>query len=406
MSIEQQRFPGGGILAGELLADAGSGPYRPSHANAPASCYDVPGILQLFESLGENCDLGVVQRAVGLEPFGLFRFAACDAAGVAALLQARFAPLSVPGDLWLDVVGAEREYWVKSKYSRFEAHTNRYADRDAATVVLRGEIEKMRYLTTHLLQDLSQGRKLCVFKGQSDLATIREVARALQAHGPNCLLWVKIADLEHAPGSVQRDRDFEGLLLGYVSRYGTYDGPPSLPVEEWVAMCANAYRLWRAEDAPRMACDNLIAQAHASHSCLWSGDPAAETCSRADPSVAGGVHYQHRLAGDGATVVLRAQLPIARSGRFTFSTWVRIPESCEVQMFSLLLNGFETVASWTADLKSRGCWQRLWVTAEVTSSACLVACDLIAAGAAGTEFDSANWCLERAPRPSGYGFVI
>jgi hypothetical protein len=75
-------------------------------------------------------------------------------------------------------------------------------------------------------------------------------------------------------------------------------------------------------------------------------------------------------------------------------------------MFSLLLNGFETVASWTADLKSRGCWQRLWVTAEVTSSACLVACDLIAAGAAGTEFDSANWCLERAPRPSGYGFVI
>ncbi|HEY1964838.1 MAG TPA: hypothetical protein VGG59_07905, partial [Acidobacteriaceae bacterium] len=243
-------------------------------------------------------------------------------------------------------------------------------------------------------------------KGQSDLATIREVARALRAHGPSFLLWVKIADAEHAPGSVQRDRDSAGLLLGYVSRYGTYDGPPSLPVEEWVAMCAEAYRLWRGEDAPRVACDNLIALAHAAHSCLWAGDPAAATCSCADPSVVGGVHYQHRLAREDATVVLRAQLPIARGGRFTFSTWVRIPESSEVRAISLLLEGFETVASWAADLKARGRWQRLWLTAEVTTSAHTVSCDLIAAGAAGSEFDSASWCLERAPRPSGYGFII
>jgi hypothetical protein len=374
--------------------------------SAAATCYDVPGLLQLFESLGENCDLGVVQRAVGLEPFGLFRFAACDATGIAALLRARFEPLYVPGDLWLDVVGADREYWLKSKSSRFEAHTNRYADRDAATVVLRGEIEKMRYLTAHLLQDLSQGRKLCVFKGQSDFGTIRDVAGALQAHGPNCLLWVRIADVEHAPGSVQRDRDSDGLLLGYVSRYGTYDGAPSLPVEEWVAMCANAYRLWRKEDVPRVPCDNLLSAAAASHSCLLAGDPGAETRSCADPSVVGGVRYQHRLAREDATVVLRAQLPIARGGRVTFSTWVRLPESSEVRALSLLLDGFETVAAWGADLRSRGRWQRLWLTAEVTASACTVACDLIAAAAPGSGFDSANWCLERAPRPSGYGFAL
>ena len=61
--------------------------------NAPAFAAelwcDVPRLLQMFESLGENCDLGVVQRAVGLEPFGLFRFAACDAPCLAALLRAR-----------------------------------------------------------------------------------------------------------------------------------------------------------------------------------------------------------------------------------------------------------------------------------------------------------------------------
>jgi hypothetical protein len=375
-----------------------------SPSSSPASCYDVPCLLQLFESLGENCDLGVVQRAVGLEPFGLFRFAACDASGVAALLRARFEPLCVAGDLWLDVVGAEREYWLKSRSSRFEAHTNRYADRDAAAVVLQGEIEKMRYLTAHLLQDLSQGRKLCVFKGPSDLATIREVAAALQAHGPNCLLWVKVADLEHAPGSVQRDS--EVLLLGYVSHYGTYDGAPSLPVEEWVAMCANAYRLWRNEDAPRVRCDNLISDATASGSCLWVGDPLAETRSRAEPSLAGGVRYQHRLGCENPTVVFRAQLLIAYGGRLTFSTWLRIPEGSELRMIGLRLDGFATDTTWAADLKSRGRWQRVWLAAEVPVSVRTVACDLIASGAAGAEFDSANWCLERAPRPSGYGFVL
>jgi len=360
--------------------------------------------MQQFESLGENCDLGVVQRAVGLEAFGLFRFAACDAAGVAALVRTRFAPLCVPGDLWLDVVGPEREYWVKSKSSSFEAHTNRHADRDAATVVLQGEIEKASHLTARLLRDLSRGSKLCVFKGRSDLHTIRDLASALQAHGPNCLLWVKVADGERAPGIVERDSS--ELLLGYVSHYGTYDGAPSLPVEEWVAMCANAYRLWRNEDAPRVQYENLFSSADAVQSCLWAGDPSAESRSCTESSVECGRRYEHRLRRDEPTVVFRAQLPISGGSRLTFSTWVRIRQGSPLRELSLLLPGFPTVAMWGADLKSQGRWQRLWLAAEVPDSAHIVACDLIAAAPTGTEFESANWCLERGTRPSGFGFAL
>jgi len=353
--------------------------------------------MQQFESLGENCDLGVVQRAVGLETFGLFRFAACDAAGLATLLRARFETLCAPGDLWLDVVGLEREYWVKSKNCCFEAHTNRYADRDAATVVLQGELEKMRHLTAHLLRDLSRGNKLCVFKGESDLDTIRDLETALRSHGPNCLLWVKTANDQHAPGVVERNSP--GLLLGYVSRYGTYHGDPSLPVEEWVSVCANAYRLWRHEDAPRVQCENLLSSADSVQSCLWAGDPSTESRRY-------GHRYEHRLGSEEPTVVCRAQLPIARGSRLTFSIWVRIPQGSSLRMINLLLSGFETVATWGADLKSLGYWQRIWLAAEVPESAHTVACDLIAAGPPGTEFESANWCLERGTRPSGYGFAL
>lgn len=378
-----------------------------SGATAPlpphSQCYDIPRLLQLFESLGENCDLGVVQRAIGLEPLGLFRFGACDAAGVLALLRARFHPLCEPEDLWLDEVGPRREYWVKSRQFAFESHTNRYAPQDEAAVVRRGELERLRYLKSHLLRDLASGRKLFVFKGNSDLATIRRLATQLQDYGTNCLLWLNVADKAHAPGSVERDST--ALLRGYLSRFGTYDGDPSLPVEEWVTVCANAYRLWRNEEPPRKLLDNLLAEADATGSCQWLVAPPAATRALTDPAVAGGVTYEHRLATDEPTIVCRAALRISVGGNFVFSAWVRIPEACHARQISLLLPGFSSVASWPVDLKSRR-WQRAWISASLPSGAPTIACELVGACAAGEAFYSTSWCLERGTRPGGFGFAL
>ncbi len=365
---------------------------------------DVPRLLQQFESLGENCDLGVVQRAVGLEPFGLFRFAACDAPGVLALLRARLHPLCEPEDLWLEEVGPRREYWVKSHHFAFESHTNRYAPQDEAAVVRQGEIERMRYLKSHLLRELASGRKLFVFKGKSDPQTMRELAAQLQAYGANCLLWVDVADEVHASGSVQRVS--AGLLRGCVSRFGTYDGDPSLPVEDWIRVCANAYRLWRNEGLPQAPVDNLLACTAAAGSCRWLAAPSATTRGLPEPSLPGGVIYEHRLGCDEAEVVCHAQLPIRGGGNFVFSAWVTIPEAFHARKISLLLPGFATAATWSVDLKSRGRWQRLWISANLPSEARIIACELIAAGTAGELFHSTNWCLERGTRPSGYGFVL
>ena len=77
---------------------------RDRNAATPEFCYDIPRLLLLFEGLGDNCDFGVVQRAVGIEPFGLFRFAACKAQDVGALLRTRFQCLGEPEDLWLSLI--------------------------------------------------------------------------------------------------------------------------------------------------------------------------------------------------------------------------------------------------------------------------------------------------------------
>jgi len=374
------------------------------NTRAQEVCYDIPRLLQLFESLGENCDLGVVQRAVGLESFGLFRFAACDAAGVAALLRARLQPLGEPEDLWLDEVGPRREYWVKSYNFPFEVRTNRFAGDDDPEVIRTAQIEKLRFLRTHLLRDLSRGRRLLVFTGNADTAIIDDIAAQLQAYGPNCLLWISGGDTAHSPGFVKRISP--NLLRGFISRFGSYDGDPSLPVEEWIAVCANSYRLWRAADPPQAPLDNLIARASATRSCRWLAESPSETRAVDAPAFGSGGTLEHKLGTAKRTSVYSAHLPIASGGNFALSAWVQIPEGFRGRRITMLLSGFSSIAMWAADLKSRARWQRIWVTANLPLGANNITCALIAEGGVGEVFHSAAWSLERGNRPLGYGFTL
>jgi hypothetical protein len=370
-------------------------------AIAPETCHDIPRLLLLFAGLGENCDFGVVQRAVGIEPFGLFRFAACNATDLGDLLRTRFRRLAEPEDLWLEE-GPRGEYWVKSRHCSFAAHTDRYVGRDDPLIVLGSQIEKARYLKAKLIRDLSRGRKLFVFKGETDITAIREIVVQLRTYGPNWLVWVCVADAAHLPGSVERLS--EGLLRGFVSRFGTYDGDPSLPVEEWVAVCANAYRLSRNAEPPEAPVYNLISPEIATCSLRWSPELCSGTRLLDEPDQSCGVMFEHRLETADATSVYRALVPIASGGDFVFSAWVRIPEGFRGRQIGALLPGFSSIAMWIADLKSRNNWQRVWVTANLPIDAHGIACDILAEGAVGDNFQSAYWCLERGNRPLGYGF--
>ena len=370
-------------------------------AIAAEFCHDVPRLLQFFAGLGENCDLGVVQRAVGIEPFGLFRFAACNAADLGELLRTRFHRLAEPEDLWLEE-GPRGEYWVKSRHCSFAAHTDRYVGRDDPLMVLAAQVEKARYLKAKLIRDLSRGRKLFVFKGETDVTAIREIVEQLRTYGPNWLVWVCVADAAHLPGSVEHLSD--GLLRGFVSRFGTYDGDPSLPIEEWVAVCANAYRISRNAELPEAPLHNLISPEIATCSLRWSPELCSGTRLLDEHAPSGGVMFEHRLETAEATSVYRALVPIATGGDFVFSVWVRIPEGFRGRQIGALLPGFPSIAMWTADLKSRKNWQRVWVTANLPIDARGIACDIVAEGAVGDIFHSAYWCLERGNTPLGFGF--
>lgn len=367
---------------------------------APALCHDIPRLLQQFEGLGENCDFGVVQRAAGIEPLGLLRFGACKAADMVELLRTRFQELTGAQDLWLDAVGPEREFWVKSHHSSFTAHTNRFADKDDRDVVRALYIERTRYLSEKLINHLTKGRRLLVYKGESDMATIQSMVAQLKSYGPNCLLWIRVADNAHLPGSVQQLSD--GLMCGYVSRYGTYELDPSLPVEERITVCARAYRLWRGIDPPTAPLHNLISATMDEHTCQWLTGLSAVTRVIDEPAPAGGFVLEHRLTIPGWQSVCRARLPIDPGGNFVFSAWLRVPEDFQGRMLGAHLADCSQIGIWTADLKSRSHWQRAWMAAAAPVDARSIDVEIFADAAVGAAFCSSSWCLERGSEPLGY----
>ena len=253
-----------------------------------------------------------------------------------------------------------------------------------------------------MLDTLTSARRLFVFKGATDAATIAEVAAQLRSYGPNWLLWVCEADGAHPGGSVERLAT--GLLRGFVSRFATYDPNPSLPVEDWVAVCANAYRLWRHAEPPAIPIANIISESIASLCCEWIQGDATISRWLDQPAPDAGGLCEHRLQTAAFTSVYRALLPIASGGDFAFSALIRIPEEFQGRQIGAALAGFSSNALWSADLKSRGTWQRIWVTATLPLDARYIACELLAEGNNGDGFQSACWCLEKGSVPRGYGF--
>src|ERR1700709_963317 len=89
--------------------------------NTASLLADTDLVLQ-FESIGDNCEFGLVQRLAGAEPLGLLRFAGTPLRNLLGGLNARFADIADPNHV--RVVAENGEFMVKlTKYDfTFHAH--------------------------------------------------------------------------------------------------------------------------------------------------------------------------------------------------------------------------------------------------------------------------------------------
>jgi len=70
------------------LGDASGRPRLTELGARPIVGLSAQELMYRFESLGDNCEFGLVQRRCGAEPLGLFRFASIGTEQVARALEA------------------------------------------------------------------------------------------------------------------------------------------------------------------------------------------------------------------------------------------------------------------------------------------------------------------------------
>ena len=198
-------------------------------------------LMMHFESVGQNCEFGLVQRRCGAEPLGLLRFASSPLPVLMAALRARFEGLGEPGRL--HVQASRDEYLVIDRRFGLLYHAWVKIGEADPEEILRREEKRLPFLRRKLIKDLEEGRKIFVYHGMEPLSRplMLSLLLAVRAYGPTTLLWVELKNDAHPAGTVEWVT--RGLLKGYMDRFAPVENAHDLSLDFWVVLCRNAYSL-------------------------------------------------------------------------------------------------------------------------------------------------------------------
>jgi len=205
----------------------------------------VRDLLMGFESLGENCELGFVQRHFGAEPLGLLRWAGIPYAKLIEALSTGFAGVGDPENTLLSVDPVNREYATADTRFDMRMHTFIFEKKEEEQAIFEKLCRRLRYLRDKFLDDLASAEKILVFQFSAEPSQAEMLAlhAALRRYGQNILLCIRLQDDRRRAGEVEAIG--EGLLVGYLDRPG-FDGQRwDISFECWHAICREADRLAR-----------------------------------------------------------------------------------------------------------------------------------------------------------------
>jgi hypothetical protein len=206
-----------------------------------AVALDDRDLVLKFESIGDNCEFGILQRQVGVEPLGLLRFAGAPLRNVVRALNARFAGVADPDRIRIEAQNGE--YMVKLAAFNFTRHADVKVGEMAPEAVHERQCRAIRFLADKLIDDLENASKILVFRQNEPLLAgdLVDLRIALSAYGAYILLWIQEACVGHPPGSV--DVVDERMMVGYVRRLAQRHAVPSLDAKSWLQVLRRAHAI-------------------------------------------------------------------------------------------------------------------------------------------------------------------
>lgn len=205
-------------------------------------------ILGHFESLGDNCEFGFVQRRSGLEPGGLLRWAFTSPHALIKALEGRFSGIYE----YENLVPSSDDMVRDSRYG-ISFHTKiRSEVRDGKRAFIQAEPErrnmhgeeaaKAQYLKTKLIRQLDNAEKVFVYKVNYAVenATMKGLHDGLLAYNSgNTLLLVGC--FGKPPGTVWQASP--GMLMASIDRLAPYERADDISYETWLEICCQAVRI-------------------------------------------------------------------------------------------------------------------------------------------------------------------
>jgi tetratricopeptide (TPR) repeat protein len=203
---------------------------------------DARALLMTFESIGSDCEFGLVQRRFGAEPLGLLRFNSVSFGGLLAALAHRLDSMGDPDNTEMMTL-PNGEYFIRDRRWDISMHTFIFQGQQERDALYAKLCRRVAFLKDKLLSDFAEAKKVFVFTSpaltRDELSTLH---RSLKSLGSVALLHVKpvsaTADgiVSGEAGSVTTlDRD---LFVGFLSRPGL---PPNgfwdIAFDDWIAVC-------------------------------------------------------------------------------------------------------------------------------------------------------------------------
>lgn len=214
---------------------------------------DAAELFEPFESVGNNCEFGLVQRLHGFDPPGLFRNAGFDSAEVIVkAIETSFAGMFDEGRYEFVLPPFWGDWRLDCHVHGIGFHTGIPAsielNSDAWIRKTSESIQTFRFLKRKLLEELRHEEKIFVFRFNFDVAPelIDRFHRAIRAHGPGWLLHVR-QDPSKPFGWTQRQAD--GLIVAAIAKLMN-ELPQVIDMDAWRAIARASRTIVAASRQP------------------------------------------------------------------------------------------------------------------------------------------------------------
>jgi hypothetical protein len=198
-----------------------------------------------FESLGQNCEFGFVQRRFGHEPLGLFRWGTMPLEQMIRLFDVDFEGFGLAESsrlkLHINPDTDHREYRFCDDAFQYEVHTYQddmvLGETGVGDALLKKSLLHAQFLARVLRETLLSADKVCVYMNPKpvDLSEAQALLAALRRLGNNRLLVVTDGHNSAEPVITHRS---EHLLMGRIEEFNVYQPP----LAAWSALIAEASR--------------------------------------------------------------------------------------------------------------------------------------------------------------------